>query len=75
MSTDRNADANRLYDDLLAIQNAASLQFKASDTASTKPRADFRLDTFPPSGGSASKPTPTPAPHAARDSAEGVREH
>jgi hypothetical protein len=61
-TTDRNTDANNLYDALLAIQNAANLQFKANDPANTKVRADFRLDTFPPAGGSPAKPAPAPAP-------------
>ena len=61
---DRNADANRLYEAVLALQNAASLEFKASDPASTGTRAEFRLEVFPPSGGgSKPQPAPTPAPN------------
>ncbi len=64
-TTTRNQDANTLYDNLLAIQNAADLQWPAEDPANTAVRAEFRMDTFPPRGGTsgpATPPGPTPPP-------------
>jgi alpha-D-ribose 1-methylphosphonate 5-triphosphate synthase subunit PhnG len=55
----RNHDANALYDSLLTIQNAADLQWSADVPANAGTRTAFRLDVFPPRGGT---PTPPPAP-------------
>lgn len=61
---ERNRQANQFYDNLLAIQNAASLQWPASNPANASKRAEFLLETFPPrSGGGKTSPTPpTPTP-------------
>ena len=53
--------ANALYQGLLDIQNIANLQSPSSNPSNTAIRAEFRLDTFPPSGGTKKKPTTTPA--------------
>ena len=59
----RNHDANDLFDRVTTMQNAANLQFPASDPASSGTRAKFRLGQFPPKGGSGGKSTPpTPPP-------------
>ncbi|MEI8063814.1 MAG: hypothetical protein WCH84_07105 [Verrucomicrobiota bacterium] len=60
-TADRNQQANDLYEHLLTIQNAANLQWPQRDGANIAVRAEFRLDTFPPSGGPKKKPTTTPA--------------
>jgi hypothetical protein len=63
-STDtRNGTANLLYDAVLAIQNAANLQWPSSKPGNTEVRALFRLDTFPPTPPPGKKPGP-PAPPA-----------
>ena len=63
---DRNAKANQLYDALLAVQNAANLQWPESKPANASIRAEFRIGKFPPpsrSGGKDTPPTPpTPTP-------------
>lgn len=58
----RNRDANDLYERLLTIQNAASLQWPADDPDhdNTSIRDQFRLGKFPPHGGSAPPTTPPP---------------
>jgi hypothetical protein len=53
--------SNDLYEHLLTIQNAANLQWPVRDSANIAVRAEFHLDTFPPSGGNKKKPTTTPA--------------
>ncbi len=58
-TTTKNTDASELYEKLLTIQNAADLQWPATDPANAGVRDEFRLNTFPPSGGST---PPTPAP-------------
>lgn len=64
----RNEDANALYRKLLALQNAANLQFPESDATNDGTRLKFRLGIFPPSGshvsGTSPQPPqpPTPAP-------------
>jgi hypothetical protein len=59
----KNADAADLYERLLTIQNAADLQWPASDPANTGIRDQFRLNTFQPANdnGAAAPPTPPPA--------------
>jgi len=63
-TTDRNHDANDLYDHLATIQNAADLQWPAEDPDNGGMRGEFRLDTFPPRGGTTppAAPAKTPAP-------------
>ena len=61
----RNRVANDLYDHLATIQNAADLQWPAEQPANVGVRDEFRLDTFPPRGGSGTTPpTPPPTPPA-----------
>lgn len=62
---DRNAKANQLYDALLAVQNAANLQWPESKPANGSIRTEFRLGKFPPrsgGGGKTTPPTPSPTP-------------
>jgi hypothetical protein len=60
----KNADAADLYERLLTIQNAADLQWPVSNPANAGIRDQFRLNTFPPAGGSSTPPTTPPAtPH------------
>jgi hypothetical protein len=56
--------ANDFYDRVLAIQNAANLEWKESDPANVTIRGKFRLDTFPPDTSSAEKKPGTPAASA-----------
>ncbi len=63
----KDADAADLYERLLTIQNAADLQWPATDPANAGVRDAFCLNTFPPSNGHGSgqqppAPAPTPAP-------------
>ena len=67
----KDADAADLYERLLTIQNAADLQWPATDPANAGVRDAFCLNTFPPSNGHGSGPQPpapapatTPAPQA-----------
>jgi hypothetical protein len=60
-TADRNQQANDLYEHLLTIQNAANLQWPQRDNANTAVRSEFRLDTFPPSGGTKKKSITPPA--------------
>lgn len=59
----RNKDANDAYDHLAAIQNAADLQWPADASGNSGVRDEFRMNTYPPRGGSSS-PTPPPTPPA-----------
>jgi hypothetical protein len=53
------ADAATLYETILTIQNAADLQWPASDPANAGVRDEFELGIFPPDhGGNATPPTP-----------------
>ena len=55
-------DAN-LYEHILTIQNAADLEFPATDPANAPERAEFKLGIFPPDHHvPPATPTPTPAP-------------
>lgn len=56
----RNRNANDLFDGLLAIQNAASLQFPEDVPDNIAIRAEFRLNTFPPKNGGNKKKPQTP---------------
>ena len=61
----KHADASDLYERLLTIQNAANLQWPATDPANAGVRDEFRLNTFPPTGGTGNSqqpPAPAPAP-------------
>jgi hypothetical protein len=60
-TTTKNTDATTLYENLLAIQNAADLQWPATDPANAGVRDEFRLDTFPPARGNGNGDQP-PAP-------------
>ena len=40
-------DANELYDNVLTIQNAANIEWPASDSSSASIRGEFRLGSFP----------------------------
>jgi hypothetical protein len=57
----RNAQANQLYDNLLTIQNAANLQWPASDAANIAIRGEFELETFPKDA----RATPVPKTYTA----------
>lgn len=61
-TTQRNHDANALYDQLLTIQNAADLQWPDDSATSAGIRDEFRFRTFPPRGGGSGPPEPPPAP-------------
>jgi hypothetical protein len=54
-------DAADAYEHILTIQNAADLEFPATDPANAPIRAEFRLGIFPPTH-HAPDETPTPAP-------------
>jgi hypothetical protein len=56
-------DAAVAYEHLLTIQNAADLEYPATDPANAPIRGEFRLGLFPPDHHVApATPTPTPAP-------------
>lgn len=60
-------DAAEAYEHLLTIQNAADLEFPATDPANAPIRAEFRLGIFPPdhhTGHDAPKPTEQSTPPA-----------
>lgn len=60
--------ANALYDDCLAVQNAARLEYPSTVAGTEAARARFQLDTFPPrdrsqpDGGTQPSTTPTTQP-------------
>ncbi len=60
----KNADAATLYENLLTIQNAADLQWPATDPANAGVRGEFLLGIFPPDHGGNHTPAPTPTPAA-----------
>jgi hypothetical protein len=61
-TTTKNTDAATLYENILTIQNAADLQFPASNPANAGVRGQFLLGIFPPDhGGNNAPPTPPPA--------------
>jgi hypothetical protein len=61
-TTTKNTDAATLYEIILTIQNAADLEWSASDPANSGVRGEFLLGIFPPDhGGNHTPPTPTPA--------------
>jgi hypothetical protein len=57
----RNALANAVYRDILLIQNAANLQWPASNPANAEMRATFKLDSFPPRTSAPAQQAPEPA--------------
>jgi hypothetical protein len=62
-TTQKNTDAATLYENVLTIQNAADLQWPATDPANAGVRGEFLLGIFPPDhGGNHTLP---PAPPAA----------
>jgi hypothetical protein len=65
-TTQKNADAAMLYENILTIQNAAGLQWPAADPANAGVRGEFLLGIFPPDhgGNHTPAPAPTPAPTA-----------
>jgi hypothetical protein len=55
-------DAADAYEHILTIQNAADLEFSATDPANAPVRAEFKLGIFPPDHHAPpATPTPTPA--------------
>jgi hypothetical protein len=60
----KNQDAVTLYDAVLAIQNAADLEWPASDPANAGVRGEFLLGVFPPDHGGNHAPAPEPVPAA-----------
>ena len=59
-TTLKDTDAADLYERLLTIQNAANLQWPATDPANAGVRDEFCLNTFPPDNHAPSA-TPPPA--------------
>lgn len=59
-TTQKNADAATLYENILTIQNAADLQWPATDPANAGVRGEFLLGIFPPDHGGNHTPTPAP---------------
>jgi len=59
----KGTDAADAYQHLITIQNAADLEFPATDPANAPTRAEFRLGIFPPTHHTTEEPpTPTPTP-------------
>jgi hypothetical protein len=67
-TTQKNADAATLYESILTIQNAADLEWPATDPANAGVRGEFLLGIFPPDHGGnhapPAPPTPPPPPAA-----------
>ena len=59
-TTQKNADAATLYENILTIQNAADLEWPAADPANAGVRGEFLLGIFPPDHGGNHTPPPTP---------------
>jgi hypothetical protein len=59
-TTTKNTDAATLYENILTIQNAADLQFPATNPANAGVRGQFLLGIFPPDHGGNNAPPPTP---------------
>jgi len=57
----KNLDALQLYAAVLAIQNAADLEWPAANPANAGVRAQFLLGVFPPDNGGNLAPAPAPA--------------
>jgi hypothetical protein len=56
----KNADAATLYENILTIQNAADLEWPATDPANAGVRDEFLLNVFPPDHGGNATPPPAP---------------
>jgi len=63
-TTQKNADAATLYENVLTIQNAADLEWPATDPANSGVRGEFLLGIFPPDHGGNHTPAPAPTPAA-----------
>ncbi|MGH7975451.1 MAG: hypothetical protein ACREDS_11025 [Limisphaerales bacterium] len=63
-TTQKNTDAATLYENILTIQNAADLEWPATNPANAGVRGEFLLGVFPPDhGGNNTLPPPsTPKP-------------
>lgn len=61
-TTLKDTDAADLYEHLLTIQNAADLEFPATNPATLSERDEFRLSTFPPDHHAPPAPPTPPAP-------------
>jgi hypothetical protein len=59
-TTTKDTDAATLYENVLTIQNAADLEWPASDPANAGVRGEFLLGIFPPDHGGNHTPPPTP---------------
>jgi hypothetical protein len=59
-TTQKNTDAATLYENLLTIQNAADLEWPATDPANAGERGEFLLGIFPPDHGGNHAPPPAP---------------
>src|SRR5208282_664376 len=59
-TTQKNADAATLYENILTIQNAADLEWPAADPANAGVRGEFLLGIFPPDHGGNHTPPPPP---------------
>jgi len=58
--TQKNTDAATLYENLLTIQNAADLEWPATDPTNAGVRGEFLLGIFPPDRGGNHAPTLPP---------------
>jgi hypothetical protein len=61
-TTQKNTDAATLYENVLTIQNAADLEWPATDPTNAGVRGEFLLGIFPPDHGGNHTPPPTPPP-------------
>jgi hypothetical protein len=61
-TTQKNTDAATLYENILTIQNAADLEWPATDPANAGVRDEFQLGIFPTDHGGNHTPPPTPPP-------------
>jgi hypothetical protein len=61
-TTVKDTDAADLYEHLLTIQNAADLEFPATDPTNAAERDEFRLNTFPPDNHAPPAPPTPPQP-------------
>lgn len=60
-TTTKHADAATLYENILTLQNAADMEWPATDPANAGVRGEFLLGVFPPDhGGNHTPPAPKP---------------
>lgn len=64
VTTQKNAAAATLYENILPIQNAADFEWPATDLADAGVRAEFLLGIFPPDYGGNHAPPPQQTPSA-----------